>query len=95
MRTATATALTLALAAAAAAPATATASMPSTDGLWRMDGYGTVLSLDGDRLQEFQTTSVSCIEGDTARRTGPGAYTTAYGTVLNVRPGAGHDRASL
>ncbi|MFC9505079.1 S41 family peptidase [Streptomyces sp. NPDC057002] len=97
MRTATATALTLALAAAAAAPATA-ATAPaeqSTDGLWRMDGYGTVLSLDGDTLQEFQTTSVSCIEGDTARRTGPGAYTTDDGTVLTVRPGPGQDRATF
>ncbi|MEU1938497.1 S41 family peptidase [Streptomyces coeruleorubidus] len=95
MRTVTATVLTLALAAAAAAPAVATPGKPSTDGLWRMDGYGTVLSLDGDTFQEFQTTSVSCLKGDTARRTGPDTYTTAYGTVLTVRPGPGKNRASL
>ncbi|MCX3285614.1 S41 family peptidase [Streptomyces sp. NEAU-H22] len=100
MRTITATAITLALAAAAAtptaAPATAaTPGKPSTDGLWRMDGYGTVLSLDGDILQEFQTTSVSCTKGDSARRTGPGTYATADGTTLTLRPGPGRNRATL
>ncbi|MEW2807687.1 S41 family peptidase [Streptomyces massasporeus] len=96
MRTITATAITLALAAAAAAPATAaTPGKPSTDGLWRMDGYGTVLSLDGDTLQEFQTTSVSCLKGDSARRTGPGTYATADGATLTVRPRPGGNRAAL
>ncbi|WP_030839693.1 S41 family peptidase [Streptomyces sp. NRRL S-475] len=95
--TVTATVLTLALAAAATAPATAapTTGKPGTDGLWRMDGYGTVLSLDGDALQEFQTTSVSCLKGDSARRTGPGTYATADGTTLTVRPGPGANRATL
>ncbi|MFF7373913.1 S41 family peptidase [Streptomyces massasporeus] len=93
----TAVALTLTLAAAATAPATAASASgnPGTDGLWRMDGYGTVLSLDGDTLQEFQTTSVSCLKGDSARRTGPGTYATADGTTLTVRPGPGADRATL
>jgi hypothetical protein len=95
MRTVTATALSLALAAAAAAPAVATPGKPSTDGLWRMDGYGTVLSLDGDTFQEFQTTSVSCLKGDTARRTAPGTYATADGATLTVRPGPGRNRATL
>ncbi|GHD31146.1 peptidase [Streptomyces violarus] len=97
MRNVTAAALTLALAAAAAAPAaaTSTSSKPSTDGLWRMDGYGTILSLDGGTLQEFQTTSVSCLKGGSARRTGAGEYTDAYGTVQTVRPGPGRDRATL
>ncbi|MFJ4819916.1 S41 family peptidase [Streptomyces sp. NPDC088801] len=97
MRAATATVLTLALAATAAVPATAaaTSGKPSTDGLWRMDGYGTVLSLDGDTLQEFQRTSVSCLKGDTARRTAPGTYATPDGTTLTVRPGPSRDRATL
>ncbi|MYS89483.1 MULTISPECIES: S41 family peptidase [Streptomyces] len=95
MRTVTATALTLTLAAAAATPAAANPHVSSTDGLWRMDGYGIVLSLDGDTFQEFQTTSVSCLKGDTARRTGPGTYTNAFGTVLTVRPGPNKNRASL
>ncbi|MFJ4283682.1 S41 family peptidase [Streptomyces massasporeus] len=95
--TATATVLTLALAAATASPATAasTPGKPSTDGLWRVDGYGTVLSLDGDTLQEFQTTSISCLKGDRARRTGPGTYATSDGTTLTVRPGPGRSRATL
>ncbi|WP_329327223.1 S41 family peptidase [Streptomyces luteogriseus] len=93
----TAVALTLTLAAAATAPATAASASgnPGTDGLWRMDGYGTVLSLDGDTLQEFQTTSVSCLKGDSARRTGPGTYASADGTTLTVRPGPGGNRATL
>ncbi|MFI6371730.1 S41 family peptidase [Streptomyces sp. NPDC050546] len=95
MRTVTATVLALALAAAGAAPVAAGSGRPGIDGVWRMDGYGTVLSLDGDTLQEFQTTSVSCIEGEAARRTGTGAYTTDDGTVLTVRPGPGRDRATL
>ncbi|WP_435850381.1 S41 family peptidase [Streptomyces massasporeus] len=60
-----------------------------------MDGYGTVLSLDGDTLQEFQTTSVSCLKGDSARRTGPGTYATADGATLTVRPRPGGNRATL
>ncbi|MCF1650613.1 protease, partial [Streptomyces indiaensis] len=100
MRTITATALALALvtatATAAAAPAAAaTADRPGAEGLWRMDGYGTVLSLRGDTLQEYQTTSVSCLKGDNARRTGVGEYTDAYGTVQTVRPGPRRDRATL
>lgn len=98
MRTITATALAFALAAAAATatPATAaTSGKPSTDGLWRMDGYGTVLSLDGDTLQEFQTTSVGCLKGDTACRTAPGTYATPDGTTQTVRPGPGRERATL
>ncbi|MGW0865552.1 S41 family peptidase [Streptomyces sp. NPDC002611] len=95
MRTVTATVLALALAAAGAAPVAAGSGRPGIDGVWRMDGYGTVLSLDGDTLQEFQTTSVSCIEGEASRRTGPGVYTTEDGTVLTVRPGPGQDRATL
>lgn len=97
MRTATATTLVLALAAAAAVPATASPApgKPGTDGLWRMNGYGTVLSLDGDTLQEFQTTSASCLKGDTGRRIAPGTYVTADGTTLTVRPGPGGNRATL
>lgn len=83
MRIVTATAVALALV-GAAAPA-ATAHQPATDGIWRTDGYGTVLSIRNGTLQEYQTTAVSCIAGDTAQRTGPGAYTTPENTVLTVR----------
>ncbi|MFF4798080.1 S41 family peptidase [Streptomyces sp. NPDC001351] len=94
MRIVTATAVILILA-AGAAPATAAGSGPSgTDGLWRTDGYGTVLALGHGVYQEYQTTAVSCLKGDTARQTGPGTYT-ADGTTLTVRLGRDHDHARL
>lgn len=93
MRIVTATAVALALA-GGAAPA-ATAHHPAVDGIWRMDGYGTVLSIRDGSFQEYQTTAVSCIEGDSARRTGPGAYTMPDGTVITVRTQGGRDRASM
>ncbi|MFG2128268.1 S41 family peptidase [Streptomyces sp. NPDC048751] len=89
----TAAAVALALAAGVAPNASASGSA-TTDGLWRMDGYGTVLDLRGGTYQEYQTTAVSCLKGDSARRTGPGTYTTD-GVVLTVRPGPGPERASL
>ncbi|MEU2800951.1 S41 family peptidase [Streptomyces sp. NPDC007117] len=97
MRVITATAVTLALAALAGGgtPAIATAHRPTVDGFWRMDGYGTTLSIRNGIFQEFQTTAVSCIEGDSARRTGPGTYTTSDGTVITVRPQGGSAHASM
>ncbi|MFB0633246.1 S41 family peptidase [Streptomyces sp. AB3(2024)] len=83
MRIVTATAVALALV-IAAAPA-ATARQPATDGIWRTDGYGTVLSIRDGTFQEYQTTAVSCLAGASARRTGPDAYTRTDGTVLTVR----------
>lgn len=86
----------------AAAPAlvgrtapTVSAHQPTTDGIWRMDGYGTVLSLRDGTLREYQTTTVSCLEGDSAQRTGPGTYTMPDGTVLTVRTQGDRDRGSL
>ncbi|MEU0008339.1 S41 family peptidase [Streptomyces sp. NPDC006314] len=93
MRIVTATAVALALA-GGAAPA-ATAHQPTIDGIWRMDGYGTVLSIRKGTFQEYQTTTVSCLKGDSAQRTGPGTYTTPDGTVLTVRTQGGRDRGSM
>ncbi|OIK02761.1 S41 family peptidase [Streptomyces monashensis] len=91
MRTLTATVAVLTLAAGAVPAAAAAASGPSgTDGVWRVDGYGTVLVAGGGVLQEYQTTSVSCLKGDTSRQTGPGTYLTTDGTALTVR--TLHDR---
>ncbi|MET9912973.1 S41 family peptidase [Streptomyces sp. NPDC006476] len=78
---------------AGAAP-TAHASPPGVDGLWRMDGYGTVLALGHGVYQEYQTTSISCLKGDTARQTGPGTYT-SDGDVLTVRLGRDRDHATV
>ncbi|MYT24256.1 protease [Streptomyces sp. SID7760] len=93
MRIVTATAVVLALV-GAAAPA-ATAHQPAIDGIWRTDGYGTVLSIRNGSLQEYQITAVSCIAADSAQRTGPGVYTTTAGTVLTVRTRGARDRASV
>ncbi|MFH9126250.1 S41 family peptidase [Streptomyces griseoaurantiacus] len=71
------------------------AHQPTTDGIWRMDGYGTVLSLRDGTLREYQTTTVICLEGDSAQRTGPGTYTVPDGTVLTVRIRGNRDHASL
>jgi hypothetical protein len=61
------------------------------DGVWRLDGYGTVLSIEGGRLQEYQATAVSCLAGATARRTGRGSngsviYTGDHATIYRIRP---------
>lgn len=92
--TAAVAALTLA---AGAVPAAACArpAPPGTDGVWGMDGYGTVLVLGGGVLQEYQTTSVSCVKGDTSRQTGPGTYLTPDGTALTVRTAPDRDHALL
>ncbi|MFE2373452.1 S41 family peptidase [Streptomyces sp. NPDC059398] len=74
----------LTLAGGAVAPASA-APRPAVDGVWRVNGYGTVLSIADGRLQEYQTTAVSCLKGDAARQTAPGVYRTADGTDLTVR----------
>ncbi|MFF7146548.1 S41 family peptidase [Streptomyces jietaisiensis] len=93
MRFVMATAAALALV-GQTAPAVS-AHQPTTDGIWRMDGYGTVLSLRDGTLREYQTTTVSCLEGDSAQRTGPGTYTMPDGTVLTVRIRGNRDHASL
>ncbi|WP_443056148.1 S41 family peptidase [Streptomyces sp. NBC_00239] len=78
----------LALAGGVLAPAAA-APHPSvgggSSGVWRVDGYGTVLSIADGRLQEYETTAVSCLEGAVARRTAPDTYRTDDGAVLTVR----------
>lgn len=96
---ATATVVALTLAAGIAVPAasasgTGSGAGASVDGFWRMDGYGTVLALDHGTYQEYQTTAVSCLKGDSARRTGPGTYTTG-GDVMTVRLGRDGDHATL
>ncbi|MEU1403242.1 S41 family peptidase [Streptomyces sp. NPDC005728] len=96
MRIVTATVVALTLTASAGPAAGASRpGPPGTDGVWRMDGYGTVLTLGGGVLQEYQTTSVGCVKGDSSRQTGPGTYTTTDGTVLTVRIVHDRDHATL
>ncbi|MEU4954768.1 S41 family peptidase [Streptomyces lavendulae] len=93
--TATAVALALVVAGAPAAGARQPAAAAATEGIWRTDGYGTVLSIRNGTLQEYQTTAVSCLEGASARRTGPDAYTRTDGTVLTVRTRGDRDSGSV
>ncbi|MFE4874922.1 S41 family peptidase [Streptomyces sp. NPDC056682] len=85
----------LAVGPVAAAPRAA----DGVDGVWRVDGYGTVLSIADGQLQEYQTTAVSCLRGDTARRTGQAGGAVSYAggdaTVYRVRPAAGGASATL
>ncbi|MFD4508225.1 S41 family peptidase [Streptomyces sp. NPDC058457] len=79
-------ALVLAVPAAGAAPGTTTTATTTTTGLWRMDGYGTVLAIDGRGMQEYQTTAVSCLQGYFAEAAPkPGTYG-VEGVVITVRP---------
>lgn len=96
MRIVTAAVAALTLAALAVPVATvAPPRPPAIDGVWRTDGYGALLVLGRETLREYQTTSVSCLAGGSARRTGPGAYTTHDGTVLTVRTDRDQDHARL
>nr|WP_189268849.1 S41 family peptidase [Streptomyces fuscichromogenes] len=58
-----------------------------------MDGYGTVLAIDGRGAQEYQTTAVSCLKGYFAKAAPkPGTYD-VDGAVLTVRPAPDREHA--
>ncbi|MEU7169671.1 S41 family peptidase [Streptomyces morookaense] len=69
----------VALATAAGATATAAGTLPADPlaGVWRTDGYGTVVTVDHDgrRLRSYETTAAGCLPGGTdasrPRATGP------------------------
>ncbi|OEU87645.1 protease [Streptomyces abyssalis] len=68
-------------------------------GAWRMDGYGTVLSVTENRVREYQTTEVSCLKGTSAERTGgqgtAARYTTGDGESFTLRRAGSRDRAAM
>lgn len=70
-----------------------------TAGVWRMDGYGTVLKVDRGRVQQYQTTKVSCLKGTSAKRTsGHGdraRYVAEDGEAFTLRPEGSRTRASM
>ncbi len=49
--------------AAPAATAAASARDAALDGVWQTDGYGTIITVHGDRLRYFDTTAISCLPG--------------------------------
>ncbi|MFI1583270.1 S41 family peptidase [Embleya sp. NPDC020630] len=46
----------------------APASDRAPDGIWRSDGYGTVLTIDGGVLRPYETTDLGCVPGTPAYR---------------------------
>ncbi|MEV6673794.1 S41 family peptidase [Streptomyces sp. NPDC051162] len=68
------------------------------DGTWRMDGYGTVVTVtDGGRkLRTYETTAVSCMPGElTATRSDAGGPFRQEGEAPVTVTQKGHDRAEL
>jgi hypothetical protein len=67
------------------------------DGIWRTQGYGLVLQIQGPELQAYEVTRTTCVKSFTARRdngTEPGrevTFRTADGQVVFVRPGGSAD----
>ncbi|AJT67996.3 hypothetical protein T261_6384 [Streptomyces lydicus] len=70
--------------AAAARPAAADA----LEGVWRMDGYGTLVAIKGRSLRTYETTAVSCLRGGvTGTRAGaPDAHGRSRFTVPDAAP---------
>ncbi|MEU9447297.1 S41 family peptidase [Streptomyces sp. NPDC048277] len=86
-------ALLLTLAVAVSAPE-ALEARASRDGVWRTDGYGTVLAVDGRGIQEYQTTAVSCLKGDFSEAAKQRTYD-SDGDVLTMRLAADGEHAQL
>ncbi|AXK37046.1 protease [Streptomyces armeniacus] len=73
---------------------------PEPEGVWRTDGYGSLLAIKDGVLRKYQTTSVSCLKGETAKRSGQDAGSTTYtapdgrGMTVRARTATSH-RARL
>ncbi|MEO3977369.1 S41 family peptidase [Streptomyces sp. CAU 1734] len=72
---------------------------PSADGIWRMDGYGMVVTVRDGELRSWDTTAISCRPALTVPQRGtpgPGGAVgfAADGLALTVRPQT-RDRAAL
>ncbi|MFE1775949.1 S41 family peptidase [Streptomyces sp. NPDC059008] len=84
-----------------AADRSARAAAGSLEGVWRMDGYGTLVTIKGGGLRTYETTAVSCLPGAVeGTRTGaPDAagrirFAVPDSSPVTVAP-AGADRAHL
>ncbi|MDT7635981.1 MAG: hypothetical protein QOC83_269, partial [Pseudonocardiales bacterium] len=67
--------LTMVLA-ACSVPGTQTSSTGQAgpvDGVWRTDGYGWVIAVNGGHAQTFDTTELSCLPNNTADQLGQAA----------------------
>lgn len=71
---------------------------PAVDGVWRTDGYGSIVAIDNGKVRHFDTTSISCAPAGESEQTGPpdahGATPYAgRGRTFTVR--TRHDRGTL
>lgn len=78
---------------------TGAARPPTLDGVWRVDGYGMLVTIQDGTLRQYQTTSVGCLPGPSARRSGGERGETRYdstdGMVVGVRPARHTNQAQL
>lgn len=64
------------------------------EGVWRTDGYGSLIAIRNGVLQQYQTTEVSCLKGVTAKKrdddgAGPPTYVGPEGIGMTVRSVSG------
>lgn len=76
--------LTTSVVAAAAGPATAGTAGNRLDGVWRTDGYSSILRITGTTFELYDTTAISCIRDTTDE---------GDGSVSTFTPGPGPNRA--
>ncbi|WP_405142171.1 S41 family peptidase [Sphaerisporangium sp. NBC_01403] len=83
--------------AAPAATAAASARDAALDGVWQTDGYGTIITVDGDRLRYFDMTAISCLAGvmSAKRQGGPGSFVADDGSRQMAIRLQGRQRARL
>lgn len=65
-----------------------------SEGVWRTDGYGSLLAIRDGVLQQYQTTKASCLKGVTAKKreqdgAGPATYVAPDGVGMTIRPVSG------
>ncbi|MEV6394885.1 S41 family peptidase [Streptomyces sp. NPDC051907] len=102
LRKATAAAAMLAVTAGVALPLASPAGAQTVRppaGVWQVDGYGEVFTIDAGRLQEYEVTGLSCVKGIGAKRAGGQGGTARYadgkGFVFTVRSTDRPGRAAL
>ena len=68
------------------------------DGLWRSDGYGYLIELDGAKLRAYELTSISCmlsLSGERKSDSGPEAVFAVDGGVVRFLAGSAPGEARL
>ena len=79
-------------------PRTLPAQTASIDGIWLSEGYGLVFEIQGDRLSQWQVTSISCIPAMAFQRLNKSDNTFASAdgrSKLQIRPGGSADLLRL